>query len=619
MSSAEWGEERRGVADALARALARHSVVLIVGPDHVGKSVLARRAFDTLGSYVDFGKDQNARQAAAADPTAFLRGLPPASVIDDVHLVPALFSELQAHADRIKNPGAILAVASDAGMLEVARSSAPSRLPRVRVSSLTQSELRDRTSRLIPAAFAGDPADWSFEAIDLSDYVEYALAGGLPDLYGLADASLRSQGYAQTVDQLLATVSVEESTRLCKILELCADRPNAFISVDRDASELAMRAAELQSGLETLEALGLLRLSPAWTRFRRAEGSLRAYFRDGGYLEAVASRRRDNNRPPAAALVLRTLVAQELYTQNEWARHPVTISFWRSKPSQYDVDFLLEDASGSVVPVNVSTSLAPGAGEFVGIDAFRRRHPRAYRRGLVLYPGDRIRPLAESRWAVPLSVLWTVADQEMPLEVASLDTELEAAASALRLLVNRTSVPDVLIAQHRMALQAAMRTALQPRLERIALVLGSLGLAAEPAGPLASPAGADDDTIVPAWFEDLRTLLTADLDAPQLVVVAGLEIHTAGAEAATGTRWVAFVSAIIDQPQQVRWQAGHALLPGRPPPGRNPVDPMLVGVAGPVLARTGEVAEAMLDQLSASLASSLPDAMAALTTVAWSA
>ncbi len=613
MAESEWGEQRRGVTDALSRALARHPVVMLIGPDHVGKSTIARRAFARPGAYIDLGKDDAARRAAIADPAGFLGGLPPSTILDDVHLLPVLVTELEAYADRVKSPGALLAVASAGGMLEVARSSSPSRLPKVRLSSLTQGELRDRISRLIPAAFAGDPAQWSFEAIDLPDYLEIALAGGLPDLVGMQDAGLRADGYTQTVNQILATVPVAESARLRRILQLVLERPNAFVSLDRDASELGMRANDLQVALETMEAIGLVRLSASWTRFRRSEGHLRVYLRDGGYLSSGLAAMEGRAPSLSPALVLRTLAANELYTQNEWARHPIEISFWRSKPSQYDVDFLLEDGSGQVVPVSISTSIAPGAGEFAGIDAFRRRHPRAYRRGLVLYPGDRIRPMSESRWAVPLSVLWTVADQEMPLEVASLDTELEAAAAAMRLLVNRQSVPDVMIGQHRAAIEGALQDSLLPRLERIGLVLGSLGLAVQPVAPIAVPPG-EGAAAGPAWFDDLHRLILGEQDSPPLTVVSGLHIDTAALNPAGPVDWVAFVSATLVQ-QQLRWQAGHALLPARGPDGTRR-SPHLVGVAGSVLTPVGTVEETMLDQLSASLASSLPDAMAALTAAA---
>lgn len=615
MPESEWAEQRRGVADALGRALTRHAVVLLLGPDRVGKTTLARRvaAGAGAGTYVALAQDPAARQAATRDPATFLRDLGAHAVIDDVHLSPPLLVELELMADRVKTPGVVLAIASSAGMYVASRTHGVRRLPKVSISSLTQGEVRERVGRLIPAAFSGDPTNWPFEALGLTDYVDLALLGGVPELVKLADPMERAKGYADSVEALLAHCSPGEATRLRRMLELVLHRSTARITYEADAAELQIRPNELIDGLETLDALGLLRLSPAWTRFRRGSDSVRAYAADCGYLGvAQLAASADRYRPAPAALVLRTFVAHELHAQNAWARHPVDISFWRSKPSQYDVDFLLEDRTGAVVPVTVSSSLAPGAGEFAGIDAFRRRHPRAYRRGLLLYPGDRIRPMSDHRWAVPLSVLWTVADHEAPLDVASLDAELEAAASALRLLVNRVPATDPEVAEHREGIQSAMKRSLEPRLERIALVLGSLGLGVDAVNPTALPAG-EDDPVAPPWFASLQAVLTAGLPNAQLTVVSGLEIRTAGGERAGAARWVAFVSAVMAGHGVVHWQAGHALLPGAE--GAT-AEPALVGVAGPVVCPVGDVEESMVDQLCAALAASLPDALAALTPAA---
>ena len=69
MPESEGKKYRRGVSDALARALSRHPVVLLVGPAGVGKSTVARTAFAAgTGTYVDLGRDEVARRGALSDP-----------------------------------------------------------------------------------------------------------------------------------------------------------------------------------------------------------------------------------------------------------------------------------------------------------------------------------------------------------------------------------------------------------------------------------------------------------------------------------------------------------------------------------------------------------------------
>ena len=628
MPDAEWAAQRRGAADALARAVARYPVVLLRGPDQVGKTTVARGALaggaHGGGRYVDLAADETARLTAMADPARFVRELPAGTVIDDVHRVPPLLAALEEVARRSKQPGALLVVGSDAGLAQAARSTGPSRLPTVSISSLTRAELRGSIGRFIPAVFAGAPTHWPFEVLTTADYLDVALTGGFPHLQSDDAAGDRPTLVHHTVERLLAAVARPEADRLRDLFALVQGRPTARIVFDQDADRLLMTVSELTQRLDMLEAMGLVRLSAAWTRFRRRADSVRAYVRDPAFLnlQTLAT----PSRQPDQSLALRTLVAHELYVQNAWSRRPVDISFWRSKPS-HDVDFLLEDRNGAVVAVAVCATATPDLFSFGGIDAFRRRHPRAYRRGVLLYPGDRIRSLSEDRWAVPLSVLWTLADEDAPLDVASLETELEAAVSELRVLVHRAPPAHPDLTAERAMIHAAMQRSLEPRLERIALVLGSLGLHVVAVGPASVPAGADDPP-PPTWLPVLQAALidaaagnlaSAPSEPVLLAVVTGLEINTADRSDTDSARWVAFVSAVLDNDAEgelaVSWMAGHALCSANPD-GSHTASPTLVGVAGPLSCSLDRVEEAMVDQLCAALAATLPDALAALTPVA---
>ncbi len=615
MPESEGKKYRRGVSDALARLLSRHPVVLLVGPAGVGKSTVARTAFATgSGTYVDLGRDEVARRGALSDPARFLSRLGPGAVIDDVHRAPRLLQEMQSWTGRTNAPGQALAVTSTAGLVEIGRTVGGWDLPKVNMSVLTQSELADRVGRFIPAAFSSDPLGWPFEALELSDYVERAHAGGSPDLVDLADLRERKEGYRLRIEAVLASCRTQDVARLRRVLQLASTRESTRIVFSADAAELGVTPSELTADLELLESLGLVRLSAAWTRFRRNSDSVRVYMGDPGYLGVALDGTAVHTRV-TPELVLRTLVSHEIYAQNAWARHPLEISYWRSKPSQFDIDLLLEDRDGGVIPLSVSANPTPGAADFASIDAFRRRHPRAYRRGFLFYPGDYIRPLSDNRWVVPLSVLWTVAFADLPLDVASLDTELEEAASAMRVLVARPRVTDPEIVACRDDLQAAMSRSLTPRLERIALVLASLGLGAEVVAPVAEPPQSDA-LAPPVWSAGLRELLVSKVVNPRLTVVGGLEIRPGPQDPASSwsaPRWVAFVSVVFDGIGTLRWQAGHALLASL---AAGPALPTLVGMAGPVLCPVGEVDESMMEQLCAALAASLPDALAALSPAA---
>ncbi|MFN0026398.1 MAG: DUF4143 domain-containing protein [Acidimicrobiales bacterium] len=600
--------QRRGATEALGRALSRHAIVLLAGPGMTGKTSVAHAALPQA-TYVSLAQDDDARRAALADPAGFLSRLGTPTVIDDAHLAPVLLDELQRLSGRLTTPGQILAVASLSGLYATSRRAASWNLPRVSIGSLTQGELHNRIGRFISAAFTSDPTTWSVEPLAVADYLERSRAGGLCGVHALEDAVERARVYGTRIDAKLALCTPPDTARLRSTLALLSARPSGKVTYASDAERLGVNQAQLIRDLELLEELGLVRLVSAWTRFRRTGDSVRAYLNDPGYLTALPNPQL--TAADATELSLRTLAVHELCVQNAWARRPVELSFWRSKPSQFDIDVLLEDHSGGVVALSISPTEVPGIGDLAPIDAFRRRHPRAYRRGLLLHPGDRVVAFGEQRWAVPLSVLWTLAEREVPLDVGSLDTELEVAATELRVIIDRPRAVDPEVGERRAQLSRVMERMLTPRLERIALVLASLGLGAKELPVCADPPGPDDQP-APAWITGLRLTLLRNVNSPRLCVISGLAID-AGELAppqAGSPRWVAFVSVVFDGTGTLRWHAGHALME---PPTDPPSEARLVGLAGPVLCSIGEVDEMLIDQLAAALAATLPDAMAALS------
>lgn len=598
--------QRRGARDALSRVLARRPVALLDGPPGVGKSSLAQAVADSESMrYVPLGRDDAARAALRDNPGAWLQTLTEPTVLDDAHLAPDLLVELEAFVDRPQRAGLLLVVQRTSTTLPSTTS-----LPRVPLYSLTRAELRNHVGRFINAAFAGaEPSSWAVEPVGVDECHELALVGGLPALAQLPDPMLRAKLYAETVDERLQGGGASAGA-LRATLEMVLTRPNCRVTFDRDAALLGVSVARLIDDLDALTALGIVIQTPAWTRFRRSADSVRAYVADPGFLgwsPVQATRELPQRFAPAPGVVVRALAAQELTVQNAWARHPVQMSFWRSKPSQYEVDFLLEDRHGNVVPVVVSSSIAPGSSDFAGIDAFRRRHPRAYVRGLLLHPGDRVRSLGDERWAIPISTLWTVADGDTLLDVASLDTELEAAVNALRVMVDRSGRSDAEVVRRREEVELSMATSLAPRLERIGLVLDSVGLQVEKLDRVVLPA--PDGPVPTGWADGaLGACLAEHLgDASSTVIVSAMAVRpdTSRTAMAGPANWFAFVGAAVGA-AGTTWGAGHLV---RVADGTVRV----VGGSELVAGETGDQLDGLIDQLCAAVATTLPDAMAAIS------
>ncbi|MBM4117996.1 ATP-binding protein, partial [bacterium] len=85
----------RNITDRVEAALADTPVVFLGGARQTGKSTLAQAvATKRNGAYLSLD-DATVLAAASADPQAFLAGLPPFAVIDEVQKAPALHAAIK--------------------------------------------------------------------------------------------------------------------------------------------------------------------------------------------------------------------------------------------------------------------------------------------------------------------------------------------------------------------------------------------------------------------------------------------------------------------------------------------------------------------------------------------
>jgi uncharacterized protein len=70
------------------------------------------------------------------------------------------------------------------------------------------------------------------------------------------------------------------------------------------------------------------------------------------------------------------------------------------------VDFVLENAAGSVAGVEVKATATVKENDLKGIRRLAKAAGERWICGIILYDGDMTLPLGRNIWAVPLSSLW---------------------------------------------------------------------------------------------------------------------------------------------------------------------------------------------------------------------
>src|SRR5882724_4649655 len=169
----------RLIDDLLARRLAHHPAVLLVGPRATGKTTTAARLARS-----EVRLDERA-QAVEADPDAALRDLAEPILIDEWQIVPDVLGAVKRSVDADPRPGRFLITGSVHGDVDSPTWPGTGRLLRVAMFGLTVSEvhgsfpavpLLDRLAEHGIEPLLTKPTD----KLDLRDYAELAAKGGFP-------------------------------------------------------------------------------------------------------------------------------------------------------------------------------------------------------------------------------------------------------------------------------------------------------------------------------------------------------------------------------------------------------------------------------------------------------
>ena len=108
---------------------------------------------------------------------------------------------------------------------------------------------------------------------------------------------------------------------------------------------------------------------------------------------------------PLTGPLLESFVTMELVKQRGWSDQQPTIRHWRDRNGA-EIDLIIEDDSGTVAGVEVKAASTVSPRDVKHMQVLRDNLAGRFAAGVVLYLGDRVVPLGERLWALPVSMLW---------------------------------------------------------------------------------------------------------------------------------------------------------------------------------------------------------------------
>lgn len=421
----------RFIEPRLAEALADSPAVLIHGPRQCGKTTLARMACgpDSLAfgrqeispsrrrlpeyEYVSFD-DDIARGAAEAAPAEFVADLPEHVILDEVQLVPSLFSALKMEIDRKRVPGRFLLMGSTHVLLAAKISdSLAGRLQTLRLHPLAQCELERRDAGFLDALFENRFKFRRNQRLG-AQLAERVTAGGYPPALKRPAGPRRITWYNDYLDALvqrdvrdLARLDVPDA--LSRLLAVAAAQTASLFNASSLAAPFQVSRPTIRSYTSLLERVFLLERLPPWhsNRLSRLVKTPKLHIGDAGLASALLG-------VGASALaadrslfgrLLETFVFQELRRQASWHDARMTFFHFRDKDG-VEVDIVIERDAGAVAGVEVKASATVTEADFRGLRKLAKAAGRRFSGGVVLYDGEISVGFGDKLYAVPFRRLW---------------------------------------------------------------------------------------------------------------------------------------------------------------------------------------------------------------------
>ncbi len=407
---------RRNLTPQILAALRDTPVVYLQGPRQSGKSTLAKMLQAEAFRADYFTLDDAATLAAVqSDPDGFVAGLPGRAIIDEVQRVPELFRAIKRSVDERRMPGRFLLTGSARALvLPKVSESLAGRMEVLTLWPFSQGEIAGRAEGFVDAVFARAFKPRSFHDSTWASLSERIVAGGYPEALARADAARRQAWFSSYVTTILERdvrdlANVSGLRDLPRLLRLAAARAMGLLNFADLSRDAGLPQTTLHRYWALFEATFLVRPLPPWQAnlgLRLVKAS-KVLLGDTGllcYLLGLdAARLQADDLMTGAAL--ENFVAGELTKQIAWSATRPSLFHYRTH-GQQEVDFVLEDARGRLVGIEVKKTTSLASRDFKGLRHLSEQTGKRFLRGIVVYSGSTSVAFGPNLHAVPVSALW---------------------------------------------------------------------------------------------------------------------------------------------------------------------------------------------------------------------
>lgn len=406
----------RGIQPRVLDALADTPVVLLSGPRQAGKTTLVRQLAGPTRRYLTLD-DEVTRLAAKEDPVGLIRSIDTA-VIDEIQRAPDLLLAIKKTVDEDRRPGRFLLTGSANLMtLPSVADSLAGRMETLVLLPLAQSEIASiagRSMYWLDALFAGEMLASTAPIIG-DALVEQVIRGGYPEALTRTENRRRKTWARQYIDALIQRdikdiASIEKLDQVPRLIKVLAQTAGQLCNYSQLGGQVGIDHKTASKYIAVFEQMYLMQRIAVWSgnRLSRLLKTPKLQFLDSGLLSVMVDFSDPLKQRKLFGQLLEGFVFAELRKQITWAEGEYGVFYYRDK-DQNEVDFVIENASGDIIGVEVKAAASVSVNDLVGLKKLASLAQQTFKAGIILYDGTETLPIGQvggrTLWAVPISTL----------------------------------------------------------------------------------------------------------------------------------------------------------------------------------------------------------------------
>lgn len=399
----------RIIKPMVVEGLRHFPVVFLTGARQVGKSTLA---FSLIDNYITLD-DITVYSAAKADPMGFINGLKKPVVIDEIQKVPELLSAIKYDVDKNRTKGRYLLTGS-ANILSYKNiaDTLAGRLGIFELFPLSCKEISGKSENVIDFFYSQEPHDLKIPFLDQEKLLSQIIKGGYPEIQKIdtqqgrylwlssyirtyIERDVRDIGELRDIDKFIRSYNIlaSRSGNLLNKLDICR---SAGVDIKTLDNYIKL--------LETVYQVWIL--TPYSKNIgKRFTKTGKIFLTDSGILCHLLgiSDGKTLLSSPYRGNIFETFVFSELLKAARYSEIITNIFFYRTQDKK-EIDFIIERPEG-VIAIEVKLSQTINMEDFKHIIYLKRNLPE-FKRGYLIYIGERVLPFGEGLFALPAGVFF---------------------------------------------------------------------------------------------------------------------------------------------------------------------------------------------------------------------